>query len=120
MENNPRFGEIMYAQLPYCGSVQGGIRPVLVVQNDVGNRHAPTVAIIPLSSRIYKGNHMPTHVFVPRGTAGLKRDSIIITENTQTIPRDRLLSVVGFVEDDVLRAVGAARAVQSPLPYYSY
>lgn len=68
MENNPRFGEIMYAQLPYCGSVQGGIRPVLVAQNDVGNRHAPTVEIIPLSSRIYKGNHMPTHVFVPRET----------------------------------------------------
>ena len=52
MENNPRFGEIIYANLPYCGSVQGGIRPVLVVQNDVGNRHAPTVEVIPLSSRL--------------------------------------------------------------------
>lgn len=64
MENNPRFGEIIYANLPYSGSVQGGIRPVLVVQNDVGNRHAPTVEVIPLSSRINKGHHkFPT----PRG-----------------------------------------------------
>ena len=60
MENNPRFGEIIYANLPYCGSVQGGIRPVLVVQNDVGNRHAPTVEVIPLSSRINKGHHKIT------------------------------------------------------------
>lgn len=117
MENNPRFGEIIYANLPYCGSVQGGIRPVLVVQNDVGNRHAPTVEVIPLSSRINKGHHMPTHVFVPRGTAGLRCDSIIIAENTQTIPKELLLSPIGFVEDDVLRAVGAARSIQSPLPY---
>lgn len=117
MENNPRFGEIIYANLPYSGSVQGGIRPVLVVQNDVGNRHAPTVEVIPLSSRINKGHHMPTHVFIPHGTAGLKRDSIIIAENTLTIPQEWLLSPVGFVEDDVLRAVGAARSIQSPLPY---
>lgn len=117
MENNPRFGEIIYANLPYSGSVQGGIRPVLVVQNDVGNRHAPTVEVIPLSSRINKGHHMPTHVFVPRGTAGLRRDSIIIAENTQTIPKELLLSPIGFVEYDVLRAVGAARSIQSPLPY---
>ena len=60
---------------------------------------------------------MPTHVFVPRGTAGLRRDSIIIAENTQTIPKELLLSPIGFVEDDVLRAVGAARSIQSPLPY---
>lgn len=62
-------------------------------------------------------HHMPTHVFVPRGTAGLRRDSIIIAENTQTIPKELLLSPIGFVEDDVLRAVGAARSIQSPLPY---
>lgn len=115
--NPPHFGEIFYADLPVEGSVQGGVRPVLVVQNDIGNKHAPTVEIIPFSSRIYKANRMPTHVFVPHGVGGLTRDSILLAENVRTIPKDLLLSPVGLVDEDVLRAVGAARAIQSPLPY---
>lgn len=115
--NYPRFGDLYYAQLPYEGSVQGGVRPVLIVQNDVGNRHAPTIEVLPISSRVYKAHHMPTHVFVPRGVGGLKRDSIILAENVKTIPKDLLLSYIGFVDHDILRAVGAARAIQSPLPY---
>lgn len=90
---------------------------MLVVQNDVGNKHAPTVEIIPISSRICKANRIPTHVFIPRGTGGLTRDSILLAENVRTIPKDFLLSSIGFVDEDVLRAVGAARAIQSPLPY---
>lgn len=97
--------------------MQGGVRPVLIVQNDVGNKHAPTVEVIPLSSRIYKANRMPTHVFVPRGTGGLARDSILLAENVRTIPKEFLLSPIGFADDDVLHALGAARSIQSPLPY---
>lgn len=115
----PKFGELVYADLPVDGSVQGGIRPVLVVQNDMGNRHSSTVEVLPLSARVNKGAHLPTHVLIsPSATNGLRRQSIILAENVLTIPMSRLMGRVGVVDDACLKKVALARRVQSPL--YSY
>lgn len=119
MRITPSFGEIFFADLAFDGSVQGGIRPVLVVQNDVGNKHAPTVEVLPLSSRVNKCSHLPTHVFIPSdGENGLTCDSIILAENVRTIPIARLLKSVGKIDDDLLAKVAMARMIQSPLPYH--
>lgn len=120
MRLTPSFGEILFADLPFDGSVQGGIRPVLVVQNNIGNRHAPTVEILPLSSRVTKCSHLPTHVFIsPDENNGLARDSIILAENVRTIPIERLLKSVGTIDDGIMVQVAKARLIQSPLPYFS-
>ena len=114
----PRFGEIHYAELPYNNGIQGGIRPVLIVQNDIGNQFSGTVEVLPLTSRILKARHMPTHVYLPPDEGnGLKRDSVILAENAVTIRKDLLMELLGRVNPDTLAEVAAARAIQSPLPY---
>ena len=114
----PRFGDIMYADLPYEGSVQGGLRPVLIVQNNKGNQYSSTVEVLPLSSRIKKGAHLPTHVLVdPDENNGLIRASIVLAENVLTIPMNRLKGKVGFCGDETLLRIGVARRIQSPLPF---
>lgn len=114
----PHFGDIIFADLPYDGSVQGGKRPVLVVQNDKGNEHSSTVEVIPLSSKIYKGLNMPTHVYIaPTPRNGLRRASVILSENVLTIPVSRLIAIIGVIDAETLKQVGHARRIQSPLPY---
>jgi len=117
-DDYPRLGDILFADLPINGSVQGGFRPVLVVQNDVGNKYSSTIEVLPISSKIFKGSHLPTHVFIsPDKTNGLKRESIIMAENVWTIPKDLIISKIGCVSRDDLFKVAGARYVQSPLPY---
>ena len=114
----PRFGEIMFADLPISGSVQGGLRPVLIVQNDAGNQHSKTIEVLPLSSRVTKGSHLPTHVFIaPDSINGLRRDSVVLAENVVTIPQDLLSYHLGFASKEILEKVAKARIIQSPLPY---
>lgn len=98
-------GELYYADLsPVVGSEQGGIRPVLVVQNDVGNRHSPTVIVAALTSRGTKAD-LPTHVPVPREVSGLKCDSTILMEQIRTIDRGRLREYIGCLEpEQMMRA----------------
>lgn len=114
----PSFGELVYADLPVDGSVQGGVRPVLIVQNDMGNRHSSTVEVLPLSAQINKGSHLPTHVLVtPSDMNGLRRKSIVLAENVLTIPMSRLLGHLGIADEELLHKVAAARKIQSPLPF---
>ena len=114
----PKFGEIRFAQLPFNGSVQHGMRPVLIVQNDTGNMHSPTVEVLPLTSQVTKASHMPTHVFVGHNSEnGLKHDSIILGENVLTIPMDLLQQPIGVIDELTLLRVALARSIQSPLPY---
>lgn len=90
-------GEVYYAELsPATGSEQGGIRPVLVVQNDVGNRHAPTTIVIPLTTKFGK-HKLPTHVFLQ--IDGLRCESIALCEQVRTISKLRLRQKVGAVTD---------------------
>ena len=84
MESTVRRGEIYYADLsPVVGSEQGGVRPVLIVQNDTGNRHSPTIIAAAITSRTGKAK-LPTHIELPGQSSGLPRDSIILLEQIRT------------------------------------
>ena len=83
-------GEVFYADLsPVVGSEQGGIRPVLIIQNEIGNRHSPTVIAAAITSRQDK-NRLPTHISVRADRCGLAKDSIILTEQIRTLDKRRL------------------------------
>ena len=99
-------GDIFYADLdPIIGSEQGGIRPVFVVQNNVGNKYSPTVVVLPISSA--KRNNMPTHIRIC-GSKMLPKDSIVLAEQIRTIDRDRLLRYVGSLGLEVMEKVDRA------------
>lgn len=96
-------GDVFYADLdPIIGSEQGGIRPVLVVQNNVGNKYSPTVVVLPISSA-----NMPTHIHIC-GSKMLPKDSIVLAEQIRTIDRNRLLRYVGSVGLEVMEKVDRA------------
>ncbi len=104
-------GEIYYADLsPVVGSEQGGMRPVLIVQNDTGNRHSPTVIAAAITSRLDKAQ-LPTHIALAEGSAGLNRDSIILLEQIRTLDKSRLRERMGRVDEPTMNAVDAALAV---------
>ena len=101
---NIRRGDIYYADLsPVIGSEQGGLRPVLIVQNDVGNKYSPTVIAAAITSKMGK-TKLPTHIDVPGDDAGLAKDSIILLEQIRTIDKSRLSRKVGKLsEQDIER-----------------
>lgn len=106
-----RRGEIYYADLsPVVGSEQGGIRPVLIVQNDVGNRHSPTVIAAAITSRREKAK-LPTHIDVQAATCGLTKDSIVLLEQIRTLDKRRLREHMGKLDDTVMKKVDNAIAV---------
>lgn len=88
-ELHPRFGQVYMARLDGPDSVQGGIRPVMIFQNNTGNRHSPNVMVVPMTSK-RKKPFQPTHVFLDGAECGLKCDSILLCENPQTIPKRAL------------------------------
>lgn len=92
-------GDIFYADLsPVIGSEQGGIRPVLVVQNDVGNKYSPTIIAAAITSKINKAK-MPTHIELDAQKYGLVRDSVILLEQVRTIDKKRLREKIGRLDD---------------------
>lgn len=104
-------GDIFYADLsPVVGSEQGGIRPVLVIQNDLGNRHSPTIIAVAITSQINKAK-LPTHVEVDAAHHGLNRDSVILAEQIRTIDKRRLKEKIGHLSDDLMRCVDEALAI---------
>ncbi len=106
-----RRGDIYYADLsPVVGSEQGGIRPVLIVQNDVGNRYSPTVIAAAITSRTDKSK-LPTHIEVFADRYGLARDSVILLEQIRTIDKKRLKEKMGHLDEDVMRSVNDAISV---------
>ena len=101
-------GEIYIAGLdPVVGSEQGGTRPVLVVQNDVGNRFSPTVVILAVTSQIGKAR-LPTHVLVAAGESGLSCDSVILAEQMRTLDKRRLRDRLGRLPEQTMEKVDAA------------
>ena len=101
-------GDIYYASLnPVIGSEQGGIRPVLIIQNDVGNRHSPATIVAAITAKMRK-HPLPTHVYLPKGTSGLKRSSIILLEQIRTIDKKRLMSRIGELPPATMRRVNRA------------
>lgn len=101
-------GEIFYAELnPVVGSEQGGTRPVLVIQNDIGNQYSPTTIIAAITSQISKAK-LPTHVEVKSKRSGLERDSVILTEQIRTIDKSRLKEKVAVLDEEVMLRVDEA------------
>ena len=92
-------GDIYYADLsPVVGSEQGGIRPVLVIQNDIGNKYSPTVIAAAITSQINKAK-MPTHIELAAKDYGLNKDSVILLEQIRTIDKRRLREKIGRIDD---------------------
>ena len=105
---NIRRGDIYYADLsPVIGSEQGGLRPVLIVQNDVGNKYSPTVIAAAITSKMSK-TKLPTHIDVPGDDAGLAKDSIILLEQIRTIDKRRLKEKMGHLDDETMNSVNNA------------
>ena len=101
-------GDIYYADLsPVVGSEQGGLRPVLIIQNDVGNRFSPTVIVSAITSRMGK-TRMPTHIEVTASTGGLSRDSVILLEQVRTLDKRRLRDYIGRADENTMRRVDEA------------
>ena len=108
-------GDIYYADLrPVVGSEQGGIRPVLIIQNDVGNRHSPTVICAAITSKMNKAQ-LPTHVELDSRIYDLVKDSVILLEQLRTIDKKRLKDKVCHLDDSILKKVDTALLVSLEL-----
>ena len=111
MESTVRRGDIFYADLsPVIGSEQGGTRPVLIVQNDTGNKYSPTVIAAAITSQTGKAR-LPTHINIAGGSVGLSKDSVILLEQIRTIDKRRLREHMGKLDDQHMLLVDEAIAV---------
>lgn len=105
---NIKRGELYYADLsPVVGSEQGGVRPVLVVQNDVGNKYSPTVIAAAVTSKINKAK-LPTHIELPCNSYGLQKDSVILLEQIRTLDKRRLKERIGELNELTMSKVDKA------------
>ena len=108
---NVKRGDIYYADLsPVIGSEQGGLRPVLIIQNDVGNRYSPTVIAAAITSRMGK-NRLPTHIDIHADRVGLAKDSVVLLEQIRTLDKRRLKEKMGHLDENMMTAVNEAIAV---------
>ncbi|MBP1542897.1 MAG: type II toxin-antitoxin system PemK/MazF family toxin [Oscillospiraceae bacterium] len=104
-------GEIYYADLsPVVGSEQGGVRPVLIVQNDIGNKHSPTVIAAAITSQKEK-NKLPTHIELNAASCGLAKDSVVLLEQVRTLDKRRLKERMGELDSDAMSQVNSALSV---------
>ena len=105
-------GDMFYADLsPVVGSEQGGVRPVLIIQNDMGNKYSPTVIAAAITSQKTK-NKLPTHIEIHSESSGLKSDSIVLTEQIRTIDKSRLKEKIGHINDeDIINKINSALGV---------
>lgn len=104
-------GDIYYADLsPVVGSEQGGIRPVLVIQNDIGNKYSPTVIAAAITSQINKAK-MPTHIELAAKDYGLNKDSVILLEQIRTIDKRKLREKIGRIDDGLMASVNNALSI---------
>ena len=109
-------GEIYYADLsPVVGSEQGGVRPVLIVQNDVGNKFSPTVIAAAITSQKEKSK-LPTHIELASAHCGLSRDSVVLLEQIRTIDKRRLKERMGRLDDQSMSRINQALSVSFGLP----
>lgn len=109
--NTIKRGDIYYADLsPVIGSEQGGLRPVLIVQNDIGNRYSPTVIAAAITSRMTK-TRLPTHIDIYASEAGLSKDSVILLEQIRTIDKQRLKEKMGHLDSGLMARVNEALSV---------
>ncbi len=104
-------GDIFYADLsPVVGSEQGGVRPVLIVQNDVGNKYSPTVIAAAITSQETKTN-LPTHISLAAGGCGLAKDSVVLLEQVRTLDKKRLKEKRGSADYDIMSKINEALSI---------
>ena len=105
-------GDIFYADLsPVIGSEQGGIRPVIIIQNDIGNKYSPTVIAAAITSQTNK-TKLPTHIEIGEKTSGLKSNSVVLAEQIRTIDKSRLKEKIGHIDDsDIMNKLNNALGV---------
>ena len=116
MDTTVKRGDIFYADLsPVVGSEQGGTRPVLIVQNDTGNKHSPTVIAAAITSQTNKAK-LPTHIELSGRSVGLTKDSVVLLEQIRTIDKRRLREHMGHVDENMMNQVDNAIAVSFGLP----
>ena len=116
---NIRRGDIYYADLsPVIGSEQGGLRPVLIVQNDTGNKYSPTVIAAAITSRVSK-TKLPTHIDIFASNVGLSKDSVVLLEHIRTLDKTRLKERMGHLDDAHMQEVNEAISVSFGLTSYS-
>lgn len=108
-------GDIYLADLsPVVGSEQGGQRPVLIVQNDIGNKYSPTVIVVAITSKISKAK-LPAHVEIKADGHGLNKDSVILGEQVRTIDKKRLIQLIGSLEKEIMNKVNEALSISFDL-----
>lgn len=101
-------GDIFYADLsPVVGSEQGGVRPVIIIQNDIGNKYSPTIIIAAITSQINKAK-LPTHVEISSEEYGLNKDSVVLLEQIRTLDKKRLKEKIGHMTDGDMKKVDTA------------
>ncbi len=111
-------GDIFYADLrPVIGSEQGGVRPVLIIQNDTGNKHSPTVICAAITSKMNKAK-LPTHVEIDAAKYGIIKDSVILLEQVRTIDKSRLKEKVCHLDQDVINKINRALLISFALDTY--
>lgn len=116
VDNSIRRGDIYYADLrPVVGSEQGGVRPVLIIQNNMGNRHSPTVICAAITSRMNKAK-LPTHVELDTRKCDMVRNSVILLEQLRTIDKQRLRERICHIDEELLEQVDRALMVSLELP----
>ena len=104
-------GDIFYADLsPVVGSEQGGLRPVLIVQNDIGNKYSPTVIAAAITSKMSK-THLPTHIDIYADKVGLQKDSVVLLEQIRTIDKQRLKEKMGHLDDGLMSEIDNAISI---------
>ncbi|MBQ8312557.1 MAG: type II toxin-antitoxin system PemK/MazF family toxin [Clostridia bacterium] len=109
--DNMKRGEIYRADLdPVVGSEQGGIRPVVIIQNDIGNQHSTTVIVAAVTTRSKKAN-LPVHVAITAAESGLERDSVVLLEQLRTLEKSRLTKYLGCLTGEAMRRIDKALAL---------
>lgn len=115
MDRTIKRGDIFYAELnPVIGSEQGGTRPVLIISNDIGNTHSPTVIIVPITSRVHTKAKLPTHTEVD-SFEGLDKNSLILAEQIRTIDKRRLENYIGRLPKSIMPKLNHSLAVSIDL-----
>ena len=111
MDRTIKRGDIFYAELnPVVGSEQGGTRPVLIISNDIGNRHSPTVIIAAITSRVQTKSKLPTHT-AANDFEGLDKDSVVLLEQIHTVDKKRLKQHIGMMPNETMARVDKALAI---------
>ncbi|KUO95980.1 type II toxin-antitoxin system PemK/MazF family toxin [Ferroacidibacillus organovorans] len=112
---NVKRGDVYFADLsPVVGSEQGGFRPVLIIQNNIGNRFSPTVIVAAITAQIQKAK-LPTHVEISSSQHGMDRDSVVLLEQIRTLDKQRLTEKIAHLDDELMKRVDEALSISLAL-----